>query len=434
MADPAISVIVPTYNRRDELRQTLETLTAQEFPAKEFEVIVADDGSSDDSAEVAASFDGPLRMKYVFQEDLGYRAGAARNAGARLAAAPILAFLDSGTLAGPGFAGGHLAAHSEPGRRAVVGYCFGYNVFRQEKWAPDSLGTASLADVVRLYRDEPLFRDLRHREWERAGFDPMKFAAPWFQFYSMNCSVRAAEFWTVGGFDEIFKTWGIEDVELGYRLYRNGLAITLSRDAWTVELPGDGQIRRRLYSLMRNAQIFLDKFREPFVELYAEALLSLKIKTLEDDSRMLARWTEQARELDVAAEIESAVRELPAGASVAVFGCGGSVPAALPPAALLDFDAALLARALLATPTADGRHSGHHAIGLRTELATGWADAVIVTSRLRGLWPRYGQRITAEAHRVGRRVLVTALQQCDSCSWLASRVNVLRRLRRRRGG
>jgi hypothetical protein len=95
-----------------------------------------------------------------------------------------------------------------------------------------------------------------------------------------------------------------------------------------------------------------------------------------------------------------ALRQLPAGASVVVFGFGGPVPASLPPATLLDFDAALLARA-----TADGRHAGHHAIGLRTPLAAKSADAVIITSRLRGLWPRYGKRITAEARRVGRRVL-----------------------------
>ena len=83
---------------------------------------------------------------------------------------------------------------------------------------------------------------------------------------------------------------------------------------------------------------------------------------MEADAMMVVHWTEQARELDVAAEIESAVRELPAGANVAVFGCGGSVPASLPPAALLDFDAALLARG----PPPDGRHAGYHAIGLRT--------------------------------------------------------------------
>jgi glycosyltransferase involved in cell wall biosynthesis len=404
MGDLAVSVIIPTYNRRDELRRTLETLTAQEFPAKEFEVIVADDGSSDDSAEVAASFDGPLRMKYVFQEDLGYRAGAARNAGARLAAAPVLAFLDSGTMAGPGFVGGHLAAHSEPGRRAVLGYCFGYDAFREVKWVPESFGAASLAEVVRLNADKPLFQDIRHLEFERVGSDLMSLTVPWTFFYTMNCSVRAAEFWAVGGFDEIFRSWGIEDTELGYRLYRNGVAITLSRDAWTIELPQDRAVKRRLYSLMRNARVFLDKFREPFVELLADALLNLELATIEADSTTLARWTEQARELDVADEIESAVRELPTGASIAVFGCGGPVPASLPPAALLDFDAALLAKA-----TADGRHTGYHAIGLRTELAAGSADAVIVTSRLRGLWPRYGERITAEAQRVSRRVLAASV-------------------------
>ena len=404
MGDLAVSVIIPTYNRRDELRRTLETLTAQEFPAGEFEVIVADDGSSDDSAEVVASFDGPLRMKYVFQEDLGYRAGAARNAGARLAAAPVLAFLDSGTLAGPGFVGGHLAAHSAPGRQAVLGYCFGYDAFREVKWVPDSFGAASLAEVVRLNADQPLFRDIRHLEFERVGSDLMRLTVPWTFFYTMNCSVRATEFWAVGGFDEIFRAWGIEDTELGYRLYHNGVALTLARDAWTVELPQDRAVKRRLYSLMRNARVFLDKSREPFVELLADALCNLELATIEEDAATLARWTEQARDLDVAAEIESAVRELPAGANVAVFGCGGSVPASLPPAALVDFDAALLAKA-----TADGRHTGHHAIGLRTELAAGSADAVIVTSRLRGLWPRYGERITAEAQRVGQRVLAAGV-------------------------
>jgi glycosyltransferase involved in cell wall biosynthesis len=404
VGDVAVSVIIPTYNRRNELRETLETLTTQEFPAAEFEVIVADDGSCDDTAEVAASFDGPLRMKYGFQEDLGHRAAAARNMGARLAAAPILAFLDSGTLAGPGFVGGHVAAHSEPGRRTVLGYCYGYNAFREQKWVPYSFGTASLSEVVRLNADEPLFRDVRHRDFGEVGFDLAKLISPWNYYYTMNCSVRAADFWAVGGFDETFRSWGFEDTELGYRLYRDGVAITASRDAWTVEVSESSGATRRLYSQMRNARIFLEKFREPFVELLADAVFSLELTTVQADSRTLARWTEQARELDVAAEIESAVRELPAGASVAVFGCGGSVPASLPPAALVDFDAALLAKA-----TADGRHTGYHAIGLRTELAEGSADAVIVTSRLRGLWPRYGERIRTEAGRIGRRVLATSV-------------------------
>jgi glycosyltransferase involved in cell wall biosynthesis len=403
MNEPAVSVVIPTYNKRDELRQTLETLTAQEFPAGEFEVIVADDGSSDDTAEVAASFDGPLRVKYVFQEDLGFRAGAARNAGSRLAAAPVLVFLDCGTLTGPKFVAAHHAAHSAPGRRAVLGYCYGYNGFREGTWVPDPPGTLSLTELVRRYADEPEFRDVRHGYFEQTGFDPMKLAVPWSQFYTMNVSVRAADFWAIGGFDEAFKSWGIEDTELGYRLYHDGVEITLDRGAWTVELTGERPVKQRLYSLMRNARIWLDKSRDPHVEVLAEAVFGFEPSTAIADSTALATWTEQASELDVAAEIEAAADGLPAGASVVVFGSGGSVPESLPPATLLDFDAALLAKAV-----ADGRHTGLHSIGLRTGLASGAADAVIVTSRLRGLWPRYGERITTEANRVGRRVLVAS--------------------------
>ncbi len=126
---PQASVVIPTYNRRAELTKTLETLIEQDIDPRGFEVIVADDGSSDDTADVARSFAGRLRLKYYFHEDLGFRPGAARNAGASLAAAPILIFLDSGTLAGP-WPGGRSRrrAHAESAARcAVMGYCYGYN-------------------------------------------------------------------------------------------------------------------------------------------------------------------------------------------------------------------------------------------------------------------------------------------------------------------
>src|SRR5579871_3703434 len=102
---PGISVVIPTYNRREQLRRTLDSLVAQRFPAAGFEVVVADDGSSDGTGDMVRSFEDRLAVRYWFQEDLGFRAAAARNAGARLATAPILAFLDAGTIAGPDFVG-----------------------------------------------------------------------------------------------------------------------------------------------------------------------------------------------------------------------------------------------------------------------------------------------------------------------------------------
>jgi glycosyltransferase involved in cell wall biosynthesis len=401
---PQASVVIPTYDRRDELGKTLETLTEQDIDPRGFEVIVADDGSSDDSASVARSFAGRLRLKYYFHEDEGYRAAATRNAGARLAAAPILIFVDSGTLAGSGLVRAHLSAHAgcvEP--RAIMGYCYGYDAFQQRPWGAESLDTMRPDEIVRQYAGSELFADVRELEYDRAGSDPMQWVVPWLHFYSMNCSVPTADFWAVGGFDEMFRSWGVEDLELGYRLYHNGSQIVMSRDAWTIEMPAQRSVKRLIYSLMRNGRLFLDKYHDPYVEILADAYQCIRLATITEENLALESWTRQARDLDVCAEIDAVAAELAADAKIAIFGCGPSVPDWLPAAALADFDADLLPKA-----TADGTHTGHHTIGLRTGLPSKSVDVVIVTSRLSGLWDRYSDRILREAGRVGQRVVLTS--------------------------
>jgi glycosyltransferase involved in cell wall biosynthesis len=404
MDTPQASVVIPTYNRSDKLSKTLKTMTEQDLDPSKFEVIIADDGSSDDTVEVVKSFAGRLRLKYHFQADEGFRAGAARNGGARLAAGPLLIFLDSGTLAGPGLVSGHLAVHAASAeRRAVIGYCYGYDAFREDLWVPDSFDTLRPAEIVQLHRDNAEFRDIRELDYSRFGSDPMKWPLPWLFFFTMNCSVPTDDFWAAGGFDEMFRSWGVEDIELAYRLYHNGSTMVMSRDVWTVEVPAERPVKRLVYSLMRNGRLFLDKSREPYIELLADAYLGIRLATVMDESLELERWTQEARELDVHAEIEAAVAGLAADARLAIFGCGPSVPPLPPSTALLDFDANLLAQA-----TAGGAQAGYHAIGLHTALPAKSADVVIVTSRLSGLWPRFGDQIMREAGRVGQRVVVTA--------------------------
>ena len=111
---PLVSIVIPTYNRSALLRKNLELLCDQTLPRQDYEVIVADDGSSDDTLEVVESFCDRLTLDYHYQDDLGFRAAAARNAGAKLAHAPVLVFLDTGTFPGRGYAEGHLRAHTPP--------------------------------------------------------------------------------------------------------------------------------------------------------------------------------------------------------------------------------------------------------------------------------------------------------------------------------
>jgi len=69
---PKVSVVIPTYNRRDFVREAIASVLAQTF--RDFELLVIDDGSNDDTATVVQECDG---VRYVFQANRGV--SAARN-------------------------------------------------------------------------------------------------------------------------------------------------------------------------------------------------------------------------------------------------------------------------------------------------------------------------------------------------------------------
>lgn len=399
-----MTVVIPTYNRRDLLRETLRNLTRQRMPVDEFEVVVADDGSSDGSRAVVEEASQQLRIKYHFQPDEGNRVCLARNAGARLAAAPLLVFLDSGVYVGPDFLTEHVAAHANGERLVVVGYTWGYDF---EKETPPGLAEAvaeSLPeDVVARFHDSAAFFDARHAAFVKTDFDLSRMVAPWVLLWGLNFSLSADDYWRVDGFDEGIVLWGLDDLELGFRLFKAGLEFRLSRSAWAVHAPHErAPLADALAGVMVNMRRMMSRFPEPMTEL-AWNLLNNDDDLLEVDEnyRFLIGCIDQARSIDVAAEVGDLLPQLPPG-RLAVFGAGRRLPAELADAVTLDFDADAVAE-LGAT---------HHAIGIRTPLPDHSVDVVVLTSRLAGLWPRWSAEILAEAARVGGSVQLTpALMQ-----------------------
>jgi len=402
---PRISVIIPTFNRSELLRRTLWQLTRQSLPAGAFEVIVSDDGSSDPTEDVVRSFADRLRIRYLFQEDLGFRAGTARNAGARAATAPVLCFLDTGAMAGREFLSRHLAYHTgDAGHNVVIGYAYGYNPVDPLHELRDLLARKDPDDVFAALCDDAAFLDIRHEQFTRCGFDLDRRAVPWSLLFTVNCSVRAEDFRAVGGFDEDFRGWGAEDMELGFRLFRRGLGFRLARDAWVVESPVERDFAPLMDELKANMGYCLRKHPEPVMEVgYTLLGPDRSFMDWNDEYAKLLLWSDKARDIAVVDEIVAATRELPAGARVAVVGSGGSIPASLPGVVAMDFDPAAVA----AARTVDGgRHQVHHVVGLRTPLADSSVDTVVITSRLSGLWGRWKDDLLSEARRIGRGVNV----------------------------
>ena len=89
---PFFSIIIPTYNRAEKLRRALTSLETQSF--RDFEVIVCDDGSTDDTGQVVESFAETLPIRYLREENWGGPARP-RNNGLKLACGEWVCFLDA---------------------------------------------------------------------------------------------------------------------------------------------------------------------------------------------------------------------------------------------------------------------------------------------------------------------------------------------------
>jgi glycosyltransferase involved in cell wall biosynthesis len=106
---PELSVILATHNRRDLLRRCLEALSHQTQDPSSFEVIVADDGSEDDTAAMAEAFEAPFTLRVLALEKQGH--AAAQNAALALAAAPVCLLLDDDVVASPELVAAHVEGH-----------------------------------------------------------------------------------------------------------------------------------------------------------------------------------------------------------------------------------------------------------------------------------------------------------------------------------
>lgn len=190
---PELSVIVPSYNRRDLLRRCLEALQAQTADPASFEVIVADDGSSDGTAEMVAGLEARFRLRRLDLENGGQP--SALNAGIEAAEGGACLFLDDDTIASPELVATHLAAQQGEGR---------------------TLGIGSLTQAVPPGADPYAVAFARRwNERTESLTDP-----DWADCYSGNLSAPRAALQEVGGFDTSLPA--VFDLEAAFRLCAAG--------------------------------------------------------------------------------------------------------------------------------------------------------------------------------------------------------------------
>lgn len=198
---PAVSVVIPTYQRCASVRRTLLALGDQTLSPADYEVVVSIDGSTDGSREMVAALAPPYALRAVWQPNQGR--AAACNAGIREARGSIIILLDDDMSPAAGFLAAHLRAHSAGERLGVIGA------------APIAIDAASPSVVRYVGAKFNRHLDTLARS-ESIGFR---------SFYSGNFSIRREVLNQVGLFDEDFKVYGNEDGELALRLLQGGVRL-----------------------------------------------------------------------------------------------------------------------------------------------------------------------------------------------------------------
>lgn len=217
-----ISVVVTTYNRPDALRAVLDGLTEQ--VDRGFEVLVADDGSRDETRVLveASARASLVPIRHVWQEDRGFRAGAARNRATAAARGDYVIFLDGDCIPRAHFIARHRAL-AEPGWMVA-----GNRILLSEAFT-----RSALADSLPLHR----WTDVQWREAHRRGdinrtlpllhlpLGPLRRLAAkrWQRVRTCNLGVWRRDLLEVNGFDEVFEGWGYEDSDLAVRLINSGV-------------------------------------------------------------------------------------------------------------------------------------------------------------------------------------------------------------------
>lgn len=196
-----LGVVIPTYNRADVLLRCLRHLEAQTW--SNFEVIVVDDGSTDDTRrqiEIYAT-QTSLSLRYLHQENSG--PARARNYAISLLRSEICLLIGDDILASPDFVQQHLTLHRHHAELQVVGLGL-------TRWNEDG-------QVV-----TPFMR------WLDSGGVQFAYAAllngvppTWKHFYTSNLSLKTEQLRNYP-FDERFPAAAMEDIELGYRMQAQG--------------------------------------------------------------------------------------------------------------------------------------------------------------------------------------------------------------------
>jgi glycosyltransferase involved in cell wall biosynthesis len=248
------SIIIPSKDKLSRLRLLLQAL----------------EGQVDDSIEVIIVFDGCLQstltdfdklkfsfipVKVVLKNNVGR--AAARNRGIEKANGEIIIFIDDDRIPSENFVKRHIEGHVKNKKCIILGRRRDVSLTENE--------------IEELFFKETLRKGIKGID--ARSFLAEKIALPrkpnhplnWLHFYTGNVSVEKEDLEKAGCFDENFKGWGHEDVDLGIRLCKNRLAFVVDEEAVNYHILHESNYSDKRLEALKNLGYMVDKYKSDFI-------------------------------------------------------------------------------------------------------------------------------------------------------------------------
>jgi glycosyltransferase involved in cell wall biosynthesis len=221
------SFVIPTFQKKLLLYNTLETLNDLEGYDGRFEAVVVDDGSTDGTEELVKRMEKKFDCKYVYLPrcDESSRSRT-RNRGIERSEGEIVIFIDSDMLVRPDY----LKEMDRCFKNDMDIVVIGNRVMLSEDVSRKEILSKKLFGMKKMQLNRLQKIEMRHLIYNSISYNASNQIYPWLQVFSCNMAVPRIHLDKAGYFDEKFKGWGGEDVELGYRLFKNGKRIIINNN------------------------------------------------------------------------------------------------------------------------------------------------------------------------------------------------------------
>ncbi len=255
-----VSIIIPSHNRYEQLKNTIEALQKQSYD--NYEVLIVDDASED----CTSTIDLPDDFRMI-RNDKKMGLAKTRNKGIANTDGDLIIFLDAEMLVYPDYIANHVEKHENSKNLVLTGSMYYYFLSRRAQEKVKAQNTSFLSEEFRKlirFKDYYYSNILVHY-----GDELENLRIPWIACMGGNLSIKRTLLNRSGWFDPKFNGYGWEDWELGYRLHQCGAMFKVDPNVATIhqEHPVN---RKRILESLKNYRYFMEK--HPSIEVYAMSL------------------------------------------------------------------------------------------------------------------------------------------------------------------